>query len=82
MTHDARWAYSLPLMEGSQYRLAFVIQFRPETDIEADQFAGKVEHISSHAATNFHSLTELLEFIAKMLTEVRNDDSNGSDRVR
>jgi hypothetical protein len=76
MTQDARRAYSLPLMEGSQYKLAFVIQFRPETNIEANRFAGKVEHISSHEAKRFSSLDELLEFIGQML---RDKDCNGSD---
>jgi len=76
MTQDARRAYFLPLMEGSQYKLAFVIQFRPETNIEANRIAGKVEHISSHEAKHFTSLDELLEFIAQML---RIEDCDGSD---
>jgi hypothetical protein len=58
------------MMEGWQYRGAFVIQFRRETDIEAGRFEGRVEHMSSYRATRFHSLDELLGFIASMLTEV------------
>ena len=61
-------------MEGWQYKLAFVIQFRPETDVEAGQFDGKVEHIASSEATRFHSLDELLSFIARVLTEVSNTE--------
>jgi hypothetical protein len=80
MTQDARRAYSLPLMRGSQYKLAFVIQLRHETNVEANRFAGRVEHVSSHEAKRFQSVDELLEFIAQMLTEVRNDEGPGSDR--
>ena len=59
-------------MEGPNYRLAFVIQFRPETDVEAGRFEGKVEHIASYEATRFSSLEELLSFIVRILTEVDN----------
>ncbi|MEW6127833.1 MAG: hypothetical protein AB1757_12415 [Acidobacteriota bacterium] len=34
------------------------------------QFEGRVEHMASYHATHFHSLDELLDFIAMMLTEV------------
>jgi hypothetical protein len=61
-------------MEGWQYRLAFVIQFRPETDVQAGRFEGKVVHIASYEETRFHSLDELLSFIALVLTEVRNTE--------
>jgi hypothetical protein len=64
-----------PLMMGRwQYRAAFVIQFRPETDIEAGRFEGRVEHIASYKAAQFHSLDELLGFIEGILTEVRMAD--------
>jgi hypothetical protein len=61
-------------MEGWQHKAAFVIQFRPETDIEAGRFEGRVEHIASTKATRFHALDELIGFIASVLTEVRNTD--------
>ena len=57
-------------MEGWQYKAAFVIQFRPETDIESGQFEGRVEHIASYNAARFHSLDELLTFIANMLRDL------------
>ena len=57
-------------MEGWEHKLAFVIQFRPETDPKAGRFEGKIEHIASYDATRFHSLDELLTFIARVLTEV------------
>lgn len=61
-------------MEGWQQKLAFVIQFRPETDIESGRFEGKVEHIASFKATRFHSLDELLSFIANVLIETKNEE--------
>jgi len=61
-------------MEGWQHKAAFVIQFQPETDIEAGRFVGRVEHIASTRATRFHSLDELTAFIAGVLTEVRNTE--------
>jgi hypothetical protein len=61
-------------MEGWQHKAAFVIQFRPETDIEAGRFEGPVEHIASTRAKPFHSLDELLTSISNMLIEVRNPD--------
>ena len=57
-------------MDQWQYRAAFVIQFRPETDIESGRFEGKVEHVASCKAKRFHSLDELLAFIADVLAEV------------
>ena len=57
-------------MEGWQHKAAFVIQFRPETDIESGQFEGRVEHIASYNAARFHSLDELLTFIANMLRDL------------
>jgi len=61
-------------MSGWQHKAAFVIQLRPETDIETGRFEGRVEHISSTRARRFHSLDELLEFIAGILIEVRDTD--------
>lgn len=63
--------YCLSIMVGWQHRAAFVIQFRPETDIEAGLFEGRIEHVESYKATRFHSLDELIAFIATVLTEVR-----------
>jgi hypothetical protein len=61
-------------MVGWQYRAGFVIQFHPETDFEAGRFEGKVEHIASSKSTRFHSLEELLGFIAHVLAEVRDTE--------
>ncbi len=62
------------MMEGWQYKGAFVIQFRPESDIKAGRFEGRVEHIVSSKATRFHSLDELLDFIASVLSDVGNTE--------
>lgn len=61
-------------MEEWQYRAAFVVQFRPETDIPAGQFEGRVEHVSTSKAVRFHSLFELLAFIANVLADVNKND--------
>ena len=74
MTPNKRLDYCPFLMEGWQHKAAFVVQFRPETDIAAGRFEGRVEHIASTKATRFHSLDELHAFIADVLIEVRNAD--------
>ena len=61
-------------MDGWQHKAAFVIQFRPETNIETGRLEGRVEHIASTKATRFHSLDELLTFMANALAEARNSD--------
>jgi hypothetical protein len=68
--------HSAPLMEGWQQKAAFVIQLRPETDIEAGRFEGKVEHVTSCRATRFQSVDELLLFIATVLDEVKTRDQH------
>jgi len=62
-------------MEGWQYKAAFVIQFRPETDIESGQVEGRVEHIASYDAARFHSLDELLTFIANVLRDLNSSST-------
>ncbi|MBV9960596.1 MAG: hypothetical protein JO360_19360 [Acidobacteria bacterium] len=64
------------MIEDWQNKAAFVIQFRPETDIEAGRFAGRVEHVQSCRATRFHTLDELLAFIASVLTEAGNPEES------
>lgn len=57
-------------MEDWQYKAAFVIQFRPPTDLEAGRFEGRVEHVLSGKAMRFHSLDQLLTFIKCVLIEI------------
>ena len=57
-----------------QRNAAFVIQLRTGTDLAAGSFEGKVTHIASIRSVRFHSLDELLEFIAVVLSET--DDAS------
>jgi hypothetical protein len=57
-------------MDEWQSRAAFVIQFREGTDIGAGRLVGRVEHIASYKAARFHSLEDLLSFIARVLDEM------------
>jgi hypothetical protein len=50
----------------------FVVQLHPDTQVEAGQVTGRIEHLVSRHATMFESLDALLAFIARMLQEVRN----------
>ena len=62
-----------PLAEESPLspQRAFVVQFRTETKLAQGRCAGRVEHVVSRQATHFHSLEELLAFMARVLTTVR-----------
>ena len=60
-------------MQGWQYKGAFVVQFRTETNIESGQIAGRVEHVASSRSIRFQSLEELLSFIASVLAELKHD---------
>lgn len=59
------------LMEGWQYKAAFVIQFRADTNIEAGQIAGRVEHVASCRSMRFETLDELFQFIERILSELK-----------
>ena len=50
----------------------FVVQVHSDTQIEAGQVTGRIEHLVSRHATMFESLDALLAFIGRMLQEVRN----------
>lgn len=66
-THTLYSIFSGPVMDGPQHAGAFVIQFAPETDIEAGRVVGRVEHVTSYEALHFNSLEELLSFLARVL---------------
>ena len=70
MTASSEPSIVVSEMEDWQSRAAFVIQFRPGTDISAGRLEGKVEHIASYEAARFHSLDELLAFIARVLSQI------------
>ena len=61
-------------MRTWQSKAAFVVQFREGTDFETGRLEGKVEHIASYKAARFHSVDELVEFMARVLTEITNSD--------
>lgn len=64
-------------MDGWEHKAAFVIQFRPETDVEAGRFKGRIEHIPSSRAIRFQSLDQLLVFIGEVLAGVqRTEETN------
>ena len=48
-----------------------MIQFRTDANIEAGLFEGKVEHVATCQSIRFHSLDELLAFMATILAQVR-----------
>ena len=66
--------YCPPMQKGWQYKGAFVIQFRPESDLEVERFEGRVEHVASHRSMRFHTLEELLRFISDVLNEARKSE--------
>lgn len=57
-------------MVAWQSKAAFVIQFRESTDVEAGRLEGRIEHIASCRASRFHSLDEMLAFVARVLAEI------------
>lgn len=58
---------------------AFTVQSRTETDMARGRCAGRVEHVVSGQAAHFHSLEELLAFIARVLTSA---STNARKRLR
>ena len=63
--------YSPPMMNGWQHNGAFVIKFRPDTNVNADKFYGRIEHVASRRQKRFDSLEELLEFLYSILRDVQ-----------
>ncbi len=62
-------------MERWQSLAAFVVQFRESTDIAAGRLEGRIEHIASYKSARFESAEELLAFIGRVLSDLR-DGSN------
>jgi hypothetical protein len=59
---------------------AFVVQFRVGTNMELGRMEGRVEHVVSGQATRFHSLEELLAFMARVLITIRTEFSVKAER--
>ncbi len=51
--------------------MAFVVQFRPDTDPSAARFEGRVEQVGSGEGARFESLEELVRFITRALARMR-----------
>ena len=54
---------------------AFVVQFYGDTDIEKGLLRGRTEHMVSGQAAHFESVEELLAFISRVLTAVKQNES-------
>jgi len=52
---------------------AFVLQFRADADVEQGRFDGRIEHVVSGQTALFHSLEELVEFLAHTLPPGRQE---------
>ena len=50
---------------------AFVVQFRAQPADASLFWQGRVEHLTSGQVLRFHTLEELLAFLARVLTEVQ-----------
>jgi hypothetical protein len=57
------------------YAGAFVVQFRPDADVDAGPFEGRIEHVASGRAARFSTLQELREFVTRLLAEMRANDA-------
>jgi hypothetical protein len=58
-------------MSGLQYRGAFVVQFRYETNFAAGLVEGRVEHVATGRSGTVESATALLALLARLLDEVQ-----------
>jgi hypothetical protein len=58
-------------MESWQSKVAFVVHFQETTGIGAGRVEGKVEHIISYRSARFHSVDELLAFVAHVLAQCK-----------
>lgn len=45
----------------------FVIQLRPDADVRAGRFEGRIEHIDSGRSERFRAVEELLAFVARSI---------------
>ena len=52
---------------------AFVLQFRAEADVQQGRFDGRIEHVVSGQTAHFHSIEELVEFLAQALPPLRQE---------
>jgi hypothetical protein len=57
---------------------AFVVQFAAHTALDAEDLTGRVEHVVSGQATQFHSLQALFEFVVQVLQAVHASEDEGN----
>ena len=76
MTFIMRTNYRLSSMKEWKYKAAFVIQIQPDCLLDDRLIKGRVEHVASTRATRFHSIDELLAFIAIVLSDVRKSEQD------
>lgn len=50
---------------------AFVVQFRAEADVTQGRFEGRVEHVVSGQASEFHCLEDLEAFLIEVMRAVQ-----------
>ena len=55
---------------------AFVVQFRYQPSEATLSWEGRVEHLVSGHVARFHTAGELLEFLARELTEVQQESGS------
>ena len=60
---------------------AFVIHLQADTDVGRGLLAGRVEHPVSGQVSRFHSLHELLAFMALILTQVSDPCSDSATKT-
>ncbi|MGH7968898.1 MAG: hypothetical protein ACREIC_09255 [Limisphaerales bacterium] len=48
---------------------AFVLQLRPETNVEQGRFEGRIEHVDSGWAMHFRTIEEFLKFVEQSLSK-------------
>ncbi len=59
---------------------AFVIHLQADTDVGQGLLAGRVEHPVSGQVSRFHSLDELLAFMAQILPQVSDHSTTSGPR--
>ena len=61
------------MIKGWQHKGSFVLKFKPETDVVAGKFEGRIEHVGSGETIRFGSPEELLGFLFRVMKEVHTE---------
>ena len=76
MTPDAAATRPLPVQR------AFVVQLHATADVAQTCLVGRVEHVVSGQACHFHTLAELLAFMARVLSALEAKAPEAPEPVR